>query len=355
MKKYQLLIYLVNNPLANTASAKAVDDCSLILSRHGYQNINIPVVKDGGNLALTLIKLSLKLGAAISQVRPGSLVVIQYPHHFANKQMLFIINLLKRLKNCKVICLLHDVESLRKNDPQLSAAEVNAFGNYDILIAHNEAMRAWLKSNGLKQPCLTIDLFDYLLPLNSITRNQHNEKSMDTDVIVFAGNLIRPQFLYKLKEIAPIKFNLYGPAANPAALQATNVVWKGSFTPDEILTRLEGAYGLIWDGDELHECSGLFGTYLQFNNPHKLSLYITAGLPVIVPSNAAAAGFVTGNNIGIAIDSLLHLKDRLSAVTVKQYDAFKTNINIIRDKLITGGYLSDAIDQAENELLRPSR
>jgi hypothetical protein len=351
MKRYQFLIYLLDNPLANTASAKAVDDCSLILSRHGYQNINIPLIKDGGNLVLTLIKLSLKLCAAINQVKPGSLLVIQYPQHFANKQMLFVINLLKRLKNCKVIGLVHDVESLRKNDPQLSFAEVNAFGNYDVLIAHNDAMRAWLKSNGLKQPCLTIGLFDYLLPANFINRNPEKGISTDTNTIVFAGNLIRPQFIYKLKEITELKFNLYGPIFNPAAVQANNVFWKGSFTPEEILNRLEGAYGLIWDGDDLHECNGLFGTYLQFNSPHKLSLYITVGLPVIVPANTAAAEFVISNNIGIAIDSLLSLNHRLSMVSVTQYDTFKTNISIIRNKLINGGYLSDAIEQAENEIL----
>lgn len=56
---------------------------------------------------------------------------------------------------------------------------------------------------------------------------------------------------------------------------------EGSYMPEELPEKLEAKYGLVWDGLEITSCEGTFGQYLKYNNPHKFSLYMAAGIAVI--------------------------------------------------------------------------
>ena len=58
-------------------------------------------------------------------------------------------------------------------------------------------------------------------------------------------------------------------------------------------------------------CKGSFGEYLRINNPHKTSLYLASGIPVIIWSKAALAEFIEKNKCGITVDSLYEIADKL--------------------------------------------
>lgn len=49
---------------------------------------------------------------------------------------------------------------------------------------------------------------------------------------------------------------------------------------------------MVWDGESIDGGLGLSGQYLKYNNPHKLSVIFTSGLPVIIWNEAAEAGLV---------------------------------------------------------------
>src|SRR5256885_12001079 len=51
--------------------------------------------------------------------------------------------------------------------------------------------------------------------------------------------------------------------------------------------------------------------YLKFNNPHKLSLYVAAGLPVIVPADSAISVFVRSEEHTSELQSPCNLVCRL--------------------------------------------
>ena len=53
-----------------------------------------------------------------------------------------------------------------------------------------------------------------------------------------------------------------------------NVVYKGVYPPDQLPDKIQGGWGLIWDGSSLKGCQGNYGEYLKYNNPHKTSFYI---------------------------------------------------------------------------------
>ncbi|NRO11242.1 Beta-1,6-galactofuranosyltransferase WbbI [Lactobacillus helveticus] len=54
------------------------------------------------------------------------------------------------------------------------------------------------------------------------------------------------------------------------------------------------------------------GNYLRYNDPHKLSLYLASGIPVIIWKKAAEAKFVEENKVGITVDSLEDYRRYLS-------------------------------------------
>ena len=77
---------------------------------------------------------------------------------------------------------------------------------------------------------------------------------------------------------------------------------------------------------------------MKFNNPHKTSLYITTGLPILIWREAAMAQFVINNNIGIAIDSLIDLDKILDDVTIDEYRVMRKNVLELSKDLKNGNY-----------------
>lgn len=166
--------------------------------------------------------------------------------------------------------------------------------------------------------------------------------------IAFAGNLGKSEFL-KNKELKKlrIKFNLYGPNFDKKSINVENVEYCGSFGPDEIPYRLKGSFGLIWDGGEIDTCSGPFGNYMRYNNPHKLSLYIAAGLPVIVWEEAAIADFVRKYDIGFTIKSLFEISSAIEKTKLEKYEQYKENILMLQKNVTAGYYTKNVLDQVE--------
>lgn len=109
---------------------------------------------------------------------------------------------------------------------------------------------------------------------------------------------------------------------------------------------LNQSFGLIWDGPSIETCEGTYGSYLKFNNPHKTSLYISSGLPVVIWRQAALADFVLQNKIGIVIDNLNQLDSALDSVSQQKYKEIKSNTLVIAERLRTGYYTKKAVDRA---------
>ena len=94
----------------------------------------------------------------------------------------------------------------------------------------------------------------------------------------------------------------------------------------------------------------LFLSPFRYNNPHKLSLYLAVGLPVIIWSEAAEADFVLQENVGIVVDSLKELADKLKKVDKVRYNEMRMNAKCVSKKLRNGDFLLSAISQAEEKI-----
>lgn len=188
-----------------------------------------------------------------------------------------------------------------------------------------------------------LELFDYI---HASEKHASLNKPYD---VVFAGGLgkEKSEFLYRMDKLNPSNYTLklYGNGFNVADVEQEDSIldYQGVFSPDEVIDKIEGSFGLIWNGNALNECSGDFGKYLLYNNPHKTSLYLLCGLPVIVWKKAAIAKFIEKELIGITLNSLDELDALLANLKTEDYAIMISNVEKIKAKVASGHYLTQAI------------
>ena len=321
MRKLQ---YSVFKKETGNAGGKAKNDAFDILLENGFQ----PTYKPSNKRFIRILQQFLSL----SRLKKNDILVVQYPA-VSDILMRRLIKHIKR-KNILSIALVHDLSSIQGMGGNIRD-EIEILNAFDYLIVHNEKMREYLQIQGYKGKMVILGIFDYLHdPAKSV------QDAPYSNTVCIAGNLDKAKYIQDLSELSSYRFNLYG-INNVLELSGIdNATYKGCVPSDEIVYTLEGDYGLVWDGDSVEACAGVFGRYLLYNNPHKLSLYLSSGKPVIVWAKSAVAEFVRKNRLGIAVDSLLELK----AMDLKtDYKEFKANVLAMKEKIGRGYYLSQAI------------
>lgn len=242
-------------------------------------------------------------------------------------------------KGLRPVCIIADIEGLRDADDSLLAAEKRDFRRWRYFVVHNEAMREWILAVVPGAQCALLSYFDFLTASVDTNRQPAPE-------IAFAGNLEKSPFTAQLPQIssARLRFHLYGPGYR-AGENAAGVTHHGVYRPEEMPGQIQGSFGLIWDGESIDSCSGSYGEYLRLNTQHKLSLYILAGLPVIVWREAATAKMVASAGIGKCIGSLRELESLVAGISVEEYAAMRTRMRPLAKKISEGGNLADAIEE----------
>lgn len=333
MEKYVLE---VKNGQKNTAGQKAKEDITNILTNSNFRKIYIKIE---ANKIKKLLYTHRNIKNGLEELRSGDTIVIQYPMY--SRFALKIILKECKKRNIKTIGVLHDVESLRWSDAKekIKNQEINLFKGFDCLVVHNSIMHDWLSQKLGNIPMVDLDIFDY------INDKEYPEVDMHRN-LVFAGNLEKSSFLEKWN----IKKNVTVYGINPSSKYPDNIVYKGVKTPDELPEYLSGSFGLVWDGDSLDTNSGIFGEYTKYNNPHKVSLYLSCGLPVIVWKEAAIANFILENNLGIAISNINEIENVLTEMNDQYYVDMVRNVKDISLKIRDGFFIKNAINKT-NELI----
>lgn len=318
----------------NDAGPKAKTDINEFLTEEGFKVMDLDLPEKRFEKFL-FVHLKLK---RLFKGRQFDNVILQYPFYsvFLTKK---IIENAKKVTHGKFLIMVHDVETLRVYDgnKQFEKDEMEIFNSADGLIVHNSKMAEWLKQHGVTVPITILGIFDY--------RNdcQKNERFEYQKSICFAGNLEKSTFLKKVK-LNDAKLDVYGPS--PAQKYQKGVTYCGVYTPDDLPNHLNENFGLIWDGDEMSACTGVFGNYMRYNAPHKTSLYLSSGIPVIIWKEAAMAEFVSENEVGIAIENLNDLDNVLQKVDDAGYRKMKSNALNLAERLRSGSYVKEAVRKA---------
>lgn len=349
MDKYQIV---ETTEQFNHAGTKATADISVVAEKMGFQKLYLKMrTTKSGYLA----KAQRQVGYYIDwnncyqAITEGSVVLLQHPFHYPQLTRDKLLYKLKKEKKVKFISVVHDVEELRAfryNDYYKREFEV-MLDIADVIIVHNQVMLDWFVGRGVpREKLVNLKLFDYLIDA-PVSKTVAFEKSVN-----IAGNLdvTKCGYIGQLGRLEGVKVNLYGPNFDEKMRQCSNIDYHGSFPVDEIPNQLNKGFGLVWDGESIDGCKGLSGQYLRYNNPHKMSLYIASGLPIVIWKEAAQARFVEENGIGICVESLRDLSKILSNISEGIYSSYVANVKKIADSVKRGEYAEKTISVAINLL-----
>ncbi|HRU98160.1 MAG TPA: hypothetical protein P5092_12115 [Ruminococcus sp.] len=345
----------VEDELRNTAGTKAPNDIKEICADKGYSYRSLIVPSSVTN---PLLQKAARFKNAESfwkslkkDAVSGDVVIYQHPVFGWRNAQSYIPKMQE--KGVKFIALIHDLESLRKGIEGVVDAnkgfldtDQTLLSLFDAVICHNTKMKQYLISQGFdEKKLICLEIFDYLTDYVPSARVKS-----DTPSICIAGNLAKGKCSYIYNILSDshnpdLKINLYGVNYEEGDAQE-NLIYHGSFKPEELSAHLEGDFGLVWDGNAAETCAGNTGEYLRYNNPHKTSLYLASGIPVLIWKQSAMADFINANGVGITVDSLYDAEVAIKTVTAEEYTEMQKNVMAISEKLRNGYYFSTAIEKA---------
>lgn len=349
------------------ATNKARADVEFTLSELGMEEVKIAIAFQGENASITA---SLKehwntykvWKDALAHLGKGATLVVQFP---SISHCIFLGRLFRELRarGVRVVLLIHDLEKLRfieaevpfKTRVRQRLDESAVLKAADLVIAHNDIMIDYLVGEGVpKERLVSLDIFDYRMPADfAVHRPWEYEDETNLDApgadLIIAGNLDSDKvgYLKDIGRVPRVRFQLYGVGYKD---EHPNAVYNGSFLPDELPAYLHGNFGLVWDGTSVDTCAGNYGNYLRYNDPHKTSLYLMCGFPVIVWDKSAISRFVLERGAGIAVSSLLEAGDAISALSDAEYRTMCENAAAVSADLRSGHYLKTAIAECMKRL-----
>ncbi|MBQ5951076.1 MAG: hypothetical protein IJL66_02875 [Lachnospiraceae bacterium] len=339
-----------------TAGPKARNDASDILQESGWVplTLDFTFVEKAAELDsrgfLRKLKDNLALRkewrTQLRKIKAGDTVLAQFPVLRRPIALAWEFRAVQK-RGGKVALLIHDLELLRYNRRsdvgflkklRIKLEESAVLKCADSIIAHNPKMIETLRGAGFADcRLISLDIFDYLIPAFSGA-----ERKLEKNVAI-AGTLKPHKCQYLLRLPDNVSFQLYGIGYEDQGMP--QVTYHGAFPPEELPGVLEASFGLVWDGDSADSCTGVSGEYLRINNPHKASLYLASGLPVIIWKEAALSEFITENGCGLSVNSLKEIGGRITDLTEEEYQRMVANAARISEKLRGGEYLKKAVSQ----------
>ena len=341
-----------------TAGIKARDDVDAVLGDMGFAALDIEVPAADREHQSTADKLrfhrdlSRIWSECLTPVGSGDVLLIQFP--IVNHSVLLSRCVTQvRRRGARVILFIHDLEILRtaigkrvsrRESLRLRLEEESLLRNCDGIIVHNSSMKRKLSELGFSAgKMVTLGIFDYLVPEAGFSTAEYEGP------VVIAGALRPHKAGYAYHLPSGIPFSLYG--VGYEGEETRDVQYFGSFPPDELPEVMRGSFGLVWDGDSADTCSGTYGEYMRINDPHKTSLYLASGLPVIIWKEAALAPFIEHYHCGITVSSLEEIPSKIAVMPRTEYDEIVRSAKRMAERLRGGFYTRRAVSRALEEEL----
>lgn len=332
----------------NDAGSKARRDIEDIMARMGlcpigrHHGVSKSRIRHFAVTLMSVVRTALRLGR-------GDILVLQYPVKYYTT-----LCRVAHLRGARVITFVHDLDCFRVKRHSVGR-EIGLMNLSDALICCNPTICRWMSANGFvgyshRGICVSMDVFDFLSPARCVDR----KKQGITHRIAYAGQLAlrKNKFLYAFgQHIHRYGVNVYGTGfSREDAAMPEKFDLKGFMLPDRLIGCAEGDFGLVWDGDSTDSCHGDWGEYLAINTPHKISLYLRCGLPLIVWNKAAMAAFVQENGIGTCIDTLDDIDRIYEHLTPEEYARMCDNVRRVSRAISRGDYFRKALTEAISRL-----
>lgn len=326
------------------AGNKAKTDIEQVMSAEGFRNVGLGQTCYTDSLRAFCATLAGVLKAPFGLHR-GDCLVLQYPF----KKYFEWVCRMAHLRGAKVVVIIHDLGSFRRKRLTVER-EMERLNHADYIVAHNASMKRFLEQNGCKAAIGELGIFDYLsgTPVPPLREAQAPYR------VLYAGglNYRKNRFLYEVGAcVSSYAFYLYGRGFElEKAKGQEHLHYKGFMPSDRLIAEAQGDFGLVWDGASVDGCTGAFGEYLRYNNPHKTSLYLRCGLPVIIWKEAALAPFVEQQGVGFCIGSLSEIEELLSKLTPEAYRQMAERARRVGLLLDDGFFVRRALKEAVQTL-----
>lgn len=345
------------------AGRKAPRDAEVIFEKNGFRPL-LPVKKVARGSVKTALSLSWHL-MKLSNLTQSDELMVNFPINGKIGKLIFDrIVKSKKKYGFKLILLVHDVAGFHSNGEGKRDSFTEIVEVADVLIVHSPAMQDWfLKFRKTHAKFVILGCFDYLM-------SDKNVGGKFGNALIVAGSLSpwKSHFLTEVAVLPEIMFHLYGTGLDEKVAKFNNVHYFGKFPPtaaneersiltkgdDSLEAQLTGTFGLVWNSEHLQGGQGRYGRYERYNAAHKFSLYLASNFPVIVWKEAALAEIVVQEKIGIVLDSLQELPQRLSCLTEEDYAEIKKNVNKFGQKLRQGYFLTQALKEIDDYFLTRS-
>lgn len=320
------------------ASAKAPGDVRQVCIDHGMQPIDLHSFDRSTPAARVwaLLRSAGQVATNAARFAGSADLVVQYPLGRVNERLVTSIP-----RRGRSVCLLHDLELLRR--PSLVPGELRVLNHFDVVVAHSEAMAERLRAEGVDAQVEVLGAFDFLGPRHLLPATERPE------VLFVFGNLSpeKAAYLYadgdQGAETVPV--HAYGPGCDVTRLP-TGTTWHGLLDPAEPALAGISGFGLVWDGGSADGLSGPYGDYLRYNAPHKFSLYLALGIPVIVPTAAAVASLVRKRGIGACADSVAEARSVVSRCSSAEWSGMLQAVRELQPELLRGQFTLRALARA---------
>ncbi|GFH40070.1 hypothetical protein [Pseudolactococcus insecticola] len=269
-------------PWMPIGATKPKNDIAAIAQETGYQIIEIDRATQGLDASLLTVNLT-----------SADLVIHQFPSYLPLE---FEENFQQSVQKtgAKFVVFIHDFEPLRLSGRPDEKREYGLLQRSDGIVVHTPEMADRLDISHV--PTFYLGLFDYL-SLAEIPRRHPSER------LIFAGTLSKASWLQQFHQ--PIDVFGQIPRKWRQVTLPDQIHFHDLLPQDTAPTGLPDGVGLVWDSDMTDETQ--YQQYQMLNSPHKLSLYLAADLPVIVPSFSPFSSFITDHKLGASISDLSEL------------------------------------------------
>lgn len=327
-----------------SAGNQAKSDMEALMQRMGFRNIGLRQSVCRSKV-IHFVRNFIGIARAKAALRRGDVLFLQYPL----KKYFTSVCRTARCRGARTVVLVHDLGSCRRKAIS-EAEEVRRLNCADYIIATNCVMAAHLRRMGVVSVVGSLDMWDNL----TVGKDASKPVLTGPTVVAYAGTLSprKSAFLSQWgRVIENYRVEVYGRGFDASAVAFPEKFTDNGFvSAPDLIAGMRGDYGLVWDGDSLDTCSGDFGEYLALNTPHKISLYIRSGLPVVIWSGAAMAGFVRERGVGVVIDRLSDLNTDLPQRDSDAYRSMLANVRELAAQVSRGYFFRSACARALDAL-----
>ncbi len=270
-------------------------------------------------------ELRKRIDGITSALEDGDIVIFQSPSWnvtYYDKKLLEIIRVHKDVRIAIFICDVIPMMFEGTSEEDYSQT-VEIYNMADLIIVPSEAMLRFLRKKGLKvEKFLIQSMWD--LPFS-----EPLEIPKFSRQLFFSGAPDRFRFLSSWNYDVPLALF----TGETFELNGQNIRLCGWKNTAELLAEYtKGGFGLIWEQSARSE-------YYKCNQPHKLSSYLAAGIPVIMQKGLVHEQTVTEYGLGFVVGSLEEAADAVRNISEDEYYELMDNIKNI-SFLIRGGFFT---------------